>query len=122
MRRSWFDRSHEHTTAHPWPSTDTVVVTDAGLETWLVFDHDVDLPAFAISGGEAVGRALLLGTTVLRRHRQSIASRSAGERPRSAQPIGPPRSATIASSLQFIAASVAVVDECVGAGQATSRS
>jgi homocysteine S-methyltransferase len=30
-----------------FPSPDTVVVTDAGLETWLVFDRGVDLPAFA---------------------------------------------------------------------------
>ena len=31
----------------PFPSTDTVVVTDAGLETWLLFDRGIDLPAFA---------------------------------------------------------------------------
>ena len=31
-------------TRTPFPSPDTVVVTDAGLETWLVFDHGVDLP------------------------------------------------------------------------------
>lgn len=31
----------------PFPPPDTVVVTDAGLETWLLFDHGVDLPAFA---------------------------------------------------------------------------
>jgi len=31
----------------PLPSTDTVVVTDAGLETWLLFDRGIDLPAFA---------------------------------------------------------------------------
>ena len=30
-----------------FPSTDTVVVTDAGLETWLLFDRGIDLPAFA---------------------------------------------------------------------------
>ena len=31
----------------PFPSSDTVVVTDAGLETWLIFDRGIDLPAFA---------------------------------------------------------------------------
>ncbi|HQY15843.1 MAG TPA: hypothetical protein PLQ10_14050, partial [Ilumatobacteraceae bacterium] len=51
-----------HRLRTPWPSTDTVVVTDAGLETWLVFDHDVDLPAFAAYPlvAEADGRAMLL--------------------------------------------------------------
>ncbi len=28
-------------------SSDDLVVTDAGLETWLVFEHGIDLPAFA---------------------------------------------------------------------------
>ena len=31
----------------PWPSADSVVITDAGLETWLIFHRGVDLPAFA---------------------------------------------------------------------------
>ncbi len=31
----------------PFPAPATPVVTDAGLETWLVFDREVDLPAFA---------------------------------------------------------------------------
>ena len=31
----------------PFPSSDTVVVTDGGLETWLSFDRGIDLPAFA---------------------------------------------------------------------------
>ncbi len=45
-----------------WPSTDTVVITDAGLETWLVFNHGVDLPAFAAYPLAATpeGRALLV--------------------------------------------------------------
>jgi homocysteine S-methyltransferase len=30
-----------------WPFPDVTVVTDAGLETWLVFDKGIDLPAFA---------------------------------------------------------------------------
>jgi homocysteine S-methyltransferase len=30
-----------------WPTLDTAVVTDAGLETWLLFQRGVDLPAFA---------------------------------------------------------------------------
>lgn len=30
-----------------WHATDTALVTDAGLETWLLFQRGVDLPAFA---------------------------------------------------------------------------
>src|SRR3954453_4597063 len=33
-------------TRTPWPASGTVV-TDGGLETWLLFDRDVDLPEFA---------------------------------------------------------------------------
>ena len=42
-------------------SPSPVVVTDAGLETWLVFDHGIDLPAFAAYPLAATpeGRALL---------------------------------------------------------------
>lgn len=36
-----------HTARTPWPAADTAVVTDAGLETWLVFHRGIDLPAFA---------------------------------------------------------------------------
>lgn len=45
----------------PFPSPSTLVVTDAGLETWLVFDRSVDLPAFAAYplAATAEGRALL---------------------------------------------------------------
>ena len=45
----------------PFPSPETVVVTDAGLETWLVFDQGIDLPAFAAYPLVATdeGRALL---------------------------------------------------------------
>ncbi len=48
-------------TQTPFPDSDTVVVTDAGLETWLVFDRGVDLPAFAAYplAAAAEGRALL---------------------------------------------------------------
>ena len=48
-------------TRTPFPSPSTVVVTDAGLETWLVFDRSVDLPAFAAYplAGTVDGRALL---------------------------------------------------------------
>ncbi len=48
-------------TRTPFPAPSTVVVTDAGLETWLVFDRSVDLPAFAAYplAGTADGRALL---------------------------------------------------------------
>ena len=31
----------------PFPPADAMVVTDAGLETWLCFDRGIDLPAFA---------------------------------------------------------------------------
>lgn len=49
------------TTRTPWPSTGTTVVTDAGLETWLIFHRGVDLPGFAAYplAGDAGGRALL---------------------------------------------------------------
>jgi homocysteine S-methyltransferase len=44
-----------------FPSADTLVVTDAGLETWLLFDRGVDLTAFAAYplAGTDEGRALL---------------------------------------------------------------
>jgi homocysteine S-methyltransferase len=43
------------------PSTNTLVITDAGLETWLIFEHGIDLPAFAAYplAGDPVGRKLL---------------------------------------------------------------
>lgn len=49
------------TTRTPFPPTDTVVVTDAGLETWLLFDRGFELPAFAAYplAGTADGRAAL---------------------------------------------------------------
>lgn len=31
----------------PFPTSETVVLTDAGLETWLLFDRGFDLPGFA---------------------------------------------------------------------------
>ena len=48
-------------TRTPFPPSDTMVVTDAGLETWLVFDRGVELPAFAAYplAGHDTGRALL---------------------------------------------------------------
>ncbi len=44
-----------------FPAPDTLVVTDAGLETWLVFERGVELPAFAAYPVVATpeGRALL---------------------------------------------------------------
>ena len=36
-----------HTARIPFPPLSTPVVTDAGLETWLVFERGIDLPAFA---------------------------------------------------------------------------
>lgn len=51
------------TREHPriaWPSPETTVITEAGLETWLVFDKGVDLPVFAAYPlvGSVEGRAL----------------------------------------------------------------
>ncbi len=45
----------------PWPAKGTTVVTDAGLETWLLFQRGVDLPAFAAYplAATETGRALL---------------------------------------------------------------
>ena len=36
-----------HRMSTRWPSSDSTVITDAGLETWLLFQQGVDLPAFA---------------------------------------------------------------------------
>jgi homocysteine S-methyltransferase len=49
------------TTRTPWPAKGTTVVTDAGLETWLLFQRGVDLPAFAAYplASTSAGRALL---------------------------------------------------------------
>lgn len=49
-------------TPTPWPSTDTTVITDAGLETWLIFERGFDLPAFAAYplAGTPEGRAALV--------------------------------------------------------------
>jgi homocysteine S-methyltransferase len=43
-----------------WPPPETTVITEAGLETWLVFDKGIDLPVFAAYPlvGSAEGRAL----------------------------------------------------------------
>lgn len=63
----------EITTRTPWPAKGTTVVTDAGLETWLLFQRGVDLPAFAafpLASTDA-GRALL---TDYLQHFASIAS------------------------------------------------
>ncbi len=48
-------------TRTPFPPADTVVVTDAGLETWLVFDRGIELEAFAAYPlvATADGRAML---------------------------------------------------------------
>ena len=57
----WSAGGMTNLTRTPFPSPDTLVVTDAGLETWLVFDRGVDLPAFAAYPLAATteGRALL---------------------------------------------------------------
>jgi S-methylmethionine-dependent homocysteine/selenocysteine methylase len=48
-------------TSSIWPDLDTPVVTDGGLETWPLFHHDVELPAFAAYPlvDDERGRALL---------------------------------------------------------------
>ncbi|MEO8266211.1 MAG: homocysteine S-methyltransferase family protein [Ilumatobacteraceae bacterium] len=50
-----------HRQPTPWPPMGVDVVTDAGLETWLVFQRGIDLPAFAAYPLVATdeGRALL---------------------------------------------------------------
>ena len=62
----------QRTTASPFPSTDNILVTDAGLETWLVFQKGLELPAFAAYPLAATdeGTALL---TEYYRHYASIA-------------------------------------------------
>jgi homocysteine S-methyltransferase len=61
------------TTRTPWPAKSTTVVTDAGLETWLLFQRSVELPAFAAYplAATASGRALL---TEYLQHYAAIAS------------------------------------------------
>ena len=59
---TWFgERMTTFPQRTPFPSTDVVVVTDAGLETWLSFDRGIDLPAFAAYplAETAAGRAAL---------------------------------------------------------------
>jgi homocysteine S-methyltransferase len=57
----------------PWPPKGTTVITDAGLETWLLFQSGVELPAFAAYplAATATGRALL---TEYLQHYAAIAS------------------------------------------------
>ncbi len=54
-------RSMDTIARTPWPAKGTTVVTDAGLETWLLFQRGVDLPAFAAYplAATETGRALL---------------------------------------------------------------
>ena len=56
-----------------FPPVGKVVVTDGGLETWLLFDRGIDLPAFAAYplAGTAEGRAVL---TEYYRHYLAIAA------------------------------------------------
>lgn len=63
------------TTRTPWPAKGTTVITDAGLETWLLFQRGVDLPAFAAYplASTATGQALL---TEYLQHYVAIASSS----------------------------------------------
>lgn len=99
-----------------WPSTDTVVITDGGLETWLVFDREVDLPAFAAYplAVDPAGRALLVEyyeyyAAIAR----SIESAVVLEAP--TWRANPDWAATLghdkAALAEFISASVGVVDE-----------
>ena len=103
----------------PWPSTDTVVVTDAGLETWLVFNHGIDLPAFAAYplAATPAGRELLVEyygyyAEIARSHDAAVVLEAPTWRanPDWAATLGHDRSALA----EFISASVAVVDEVRG--------
>ena len=49
------------TTRTPWPAKGTTVITDAGLETWLLFQRGIDLPSFAAYplAATVAGRAAL---------------------------------------------------------------
>ncbi|MDH4366361.1 MAG: homocysteine S-methyltransferase family protein [Acidimicrobiia bacterium] len=61
------------TTRTPWPERGITVVTDAGLETWLLFERGVELPAFAAYplAATSTGRAVL---TEYLQHYAAIAS------------------------------------------------
>jgi homocysteine S-methyltransferase len=61
------------TTRTPWPTSGTTVITDDGLETWLLFQCGIDLPAFAAYplAATASGRAAL---TEYLHHYTAIAS------------------------------------------------
>jgi homocysteine S-methyltransferase len=50
-----------HVQRRSFPATDSIVITDAGLETWLLFDRGIDLPSFAAYplAGTPDGRAVL---------------------------------------------------------------
>jgi S-methylmethionine-dependent homocysteine/selenocysteine methylase len=67
------DQDMDNTTRTQWPADGTTVVTDAGLETWLLFQRGIDLPAFAAYplATTDIGRALL---TEYLQHFAAIAS------------------------------------------------
>lgn len=105
-----------HRQANPWPSPDTVVITDGGLETWLVFDREVDLPAFAAYplAVDTSGRALLVEYyEYYAQIAQSIGSAVVLEAP--TWRANPDWAATLGHDrpalAEFISASVGVVDE-----------
>ena len=75
----------------PWPHHDTTLITDGGLETWLVFDQQVELAAFAAYplAGEPGGRRLL---AEYYEHYVAIAAFGRGRRrPRDRHLAGQPR-------------------------------
>ncbi len=103
-------------TQNPFPSSDTLMITDAGLETWLVFDHELELPAFAAYplAGTEDGRALL--TQYYGQYTAIAASIGAGcvleaptwrANPDWAATLGHDRTALA----EYLAASVSVVDD-----------
>ena len=107
---------NSHHQASPWPSPDIVVITDGGLETWLVFDREVDLPAFAAYplAVDSAGRALLVEYyEYYAGIAQSIDSAVVLEAP--TWRANPDWAATLGHDrealAQFITASVAVVEE-----------
>ena len=79
----------------PFPAPSAPVVTDAGLETWLVFEHGIDLPAFAAYPLVATeqGRALLSSTTSTssRSPRTWVPPSCSRRRPGGRIPTGPRR-------------------------------
>jgi homocysteine S-methyltransferase len=98
-------------TRTPWPAKGTTVVTDAGLETWLLFKRGVELPAFAaypLAATEA-GRALL--TEYLRYYAEIAASvGAAAELEAATWRANPDWAAVLGHDLETLGT---LIDQCV---------